>query len=100
MKEKEIKNYFASYFKSSDSSEHVDDAGKRKIPNYARLLDINVGDQKNTVTVQGWANRCPNMYGCHTPGGDDFHARGYVNESIARIVGPGGFWHVTERVMK
>ena len=102
-KEKEIKNYFASYFKSSGSSECVDDAGaseERKIPNYARLLDINVGDQKNTVTVQGCANRCPDMYGCHTPGGGDFHARGYVNESIARIAGPGGFWHVTERVMK
>jgi hypothetical protein len=40
------------------------------------------------------------MYGCHTPGGGDFHARGYVNESIARIAGPGGFWHVTEHVMK
>ena len=56
--------------------------------------------RKNTVTVQGCANRCPDMYGCHTPGGGNFHARGYVNESIARIAGPGGFWHVTEHVMK
>jgi hypothetical protein len=25
---------------------------------------------------------------------------GYINESIARISGPGGFWHVAEHVMK
>ena len=89
-KEKEIKKYFASYFKPSSSSECTGDAAaseERGIPNYGRLLDINVGDQKNTVTVQGCANRCPDMYGCHTPGGGDFHARDYV-------------WHVTERVMK
>ena len=27
-------------------------------------------------------------------------SRGYVNESIARIAGQGGFWHVTEHIMK
>lgn len=69
---------------------------------HARQLNINVGDQKNTVTIQGCANRCPDVYGCHTPGGGDFHARGYVNESIARIAGQGQgeFWHVTEHIMK
>ena len=69
---------------------------------HARQLNINVGDQKNTVTIQGCANRCPDVYGCHTPWGRDFHARGYVNESIARIAGQGQgeFWHVTEHIMK
>ena len=52
------------------------------------------------MTVKGCANRCPDIYGCHTPAGGDFHTRGYVNESIARIAGPGGFWDVTERIMK
>jgi hypothetical protein len=80
---------------------HDTDRCKKTISqNYGRVLNINVGDQKNTVTVQGCANRCPDVYGCHTPGGGDFHARGYVNESIARIAGPGGFWHVSEHVMK
>ena len=50
--------------------------------------------------MQGCANRCPDVYGCHMPGGGDFHNRGYVNECIARIAGPGGFWHVTEKIMK
>ena len=103
-KEKEIKNYFALYFQLPDRSLHSEtpnvNSEERIGPNYGRVLNINVGDQKNTVTVQGCANRCPDMYGCHTPGGGDFHARGYVNESIARIAGPGGFWHVTEHVMK
>ena len=74
--------------KSSDVVE------ERMCPNEC-LLDVNVGDQKNTVTVQGCANRCPDIYGWHTPGGGDFHARGYANESITRIAGPGAFWHVT-----
>ena len=52
------------------------------------------------MTVQGCANRCPDKYGCHTLGGGDFHARGYINESIARIAGHGGFWYVVETVMK
>ena len=68
---------------------------KTKDVNYARFLDINVGDQKNTVTIQSCANQCPDIYGCHTPGGGDFHNRGYVNDVIARITGPGGFWYVT-----
>ena len=68
--------------------------------NYTRSLNINVGDQKNTVTIQSCANQCPDLYACHTPGGGDFHNRGYLNESIARIAGHGGFWHVAEVVMK
>ena len=101
-KEKGVKNFFASYFKLSSSSCANDaDAFEEIIrPNYGRLFDTNVGDQKNTVTVQGCANRCPDMYRCYIPGGGDFHARGYVNESIARIAGPGGFWRATERIMK
>ena len=98
-----MKKCFASYFEPPVSLEFdhaADGFEERTVPNYRRLLDINIGDQKNTVTVQGCANRCPDIYGCHTPGGGDFHARGYVNELIARIVGPGGFWHVTEHVMK
>ena len=68
--------------------------------NYARMLNINVGDQKNTVTIQGCANRCPDQYGCHTPGAGDFHNRGYVNECLARFAGQGGFWHVVEKVLR
>ncbi|KAJ7387577.1 hypothetical protein OS493_000911 [Desmophyllum pertusum] len=41
-----------------------------------------------------------NVYGCHTPGAGDFHNRGYINESVARIAGQSGFWHVVEKVMK
>lgn len=67
---------------------------------FSRHLNINVGDQKNTVTIQGCSNSCPDIYGCHTPGAGDFHNRGYVNESVARIAGQGGFWHVVESVMK
>ena len=33
-------------------------------------------------------------------GGGDFHVRGNINKSIARIAGHGGFWHVVETVMK
>lgn len=68
--------------------------------NLSRVLNINVGDQKNTVNIFGCVNRCPDVYDCHTAGGGDFHNRGYLNESIARIAGHGGFWHVTERVLK
>ena len=68
--------------------------------NFARNLNVNVGDQKNTVLIQGCSNRCPDVYGCHTPGGGDFHNRGYVNECIARIAGPGGFCHIMEKVLK
>lgn len=68
--------------------------------NFARVLNINVGDQKNTVTIQGCANRCPDKYSANIPGGGDFHNRGYINESIARIAGHGGFWSVTEKIMK
>jgi hypothetical protein len=71
-----------------------------QVNKFPRALNINVGDQKNTVTIQGCSNSCPDIYGCHTPGAGDFHNRGYVNESVARIAGQGGFWHVVERVMK
>ena len=50
--------------------------------------------------IQGCANRCPDVYSCRTPGGGDFHNRDYVNECIARIAEPGGFWHEVEKVTK
>jgi len=55
--------------------------------NLARVLNINVGDQKNMANIHGCINRCPNIYSCHSPGGGDFHNRGYLNESIARVAG-------------
>ena len=68
--------------------------------NIACVLNINVGDQKNTVLIQGCSNRCTDIYGSHSPGGGDFHCRGYINECIARSAGPGGFWRVLEKVLK
>ena len=91
-----VSTYFAKSIPHGDASPTYKDSNII----YARQLNINVGGQKNTVTIQGCANRCPDIYGCHTPGGGDFHARGYVNESIARIAGQGGFWHVTKHIMK
>jgi hypothetical protein len=51
--------------------------------NIARVLNINVGDQKNTVLMQGCSNRCRD-----------------INECIAHSAGPGGFCHVLEKVLK
>ncbi len=86
-----VGTYFAK--KINTCIQHDDDSTvpmNEKAKNVcARQLNINMGDQKNTVTIQGCGNRCPDVYGCHTPGGGDFHARGYVNESIARIAGQG-----------
>ena len=72
----------------------------QKTPNCTRILNINVRDQKNTVTIQGCANRCPDQYNCHTPGAGDFHNRGYVNECLARFAGQGGFGHVVENLLR
>ena len=102
--EQTIIGRIATYFVKNTCFQHDDDSAiamSEETDNmHARQLNINVGDQKNTVTIQGCANQCPDVYGCHTPGGGDFHSRGYVNESIARIAGQGGFWHVTEHIMK
>ena len=68
--------------------------------NFSRAINISVGDQKNTVTVNRCANACPDIYGCHTPGAGDFHNRGYINETVLRIAGQVGFWQVVEKVMK
>ena len=85
----------------NEETENMNDTTSSSTPvNYARNLNINVGDQKNTVTIQGCANRCPDQFGCHTPGAGDFHNRGYVNECLARFAGQGGFWHVVEHVLK
>ena len=92
---KHVGSFFHGHDDQTDQMETKDSDG-----NYARALNINVGDQKNTVLIQGCSNRCPHVYGCHTPGGGDFHNRGYVNECIARIEEPGGFWHVAEKVLK
>ena len=97
--EEDIIKYVGSFFNERD--DHMDEMkAKDSNANFARAFNINVGDQKNTVLIQGCSNRCPDIYGCHTPGGGDFHNRGYVNECIARIAGPGGFWHVVEKVLK
>jgi hypothetical protein len=96
----EEQNRIIDSLKEPHLTVQVAEEKKTKDVNYARFLDINVGDQKNTVTIQSCANQCPDIYGCHTPGGGDFHNRGYVNDAIARITGPGGFWYVTESIMK
>lgn len=83
-----------------DNPMEVDAASAQGDKKFSRVLNINVGDQKNTVTIQGCANSCPDVYSCHTPGAGDFHNRGYLNESVARLAGQGGFWHVVEHVMK
>lgn len=59
-----------------DSSEIIDESVEDTRENVARILNINVGDQKNTISIQTCANRCPDLYGCHSPGGGDFHNRG------------------------
>ena len=98
--EEDVVQHVRTFFpeKTEDREEGMEE-GNAEV-NFARSLNINVGDQKNTVLIQGCSNRCPDVYGCHTPGGGDFHNRGYVNECIARIAGPGGFWHVVEKVLK
>ena len=110
--EKDVNDYLAlefqqifensHYHSQAEACEDMDVSNKSstKTPNYARILNINVGDQKNTVTIQGCANRCPDQYGCHTPGAGDFHNHGYVNECLARFAGQGGFWHVVENVLR
>jgi len=95
----EVFHYFSRFF-SREETEPIETDNECESDSFARRLNINVGDQKNTVTIQGCTNRCPDKYSSHIPGGGDFHNRGYINESIARIAGHGGFWHVTERVMK
>ncbi len=79
--EEEIINLMKSKFDKSMSDESITTKGSSsgKPSNVMRQLNINVGDQKNTVLIQGCANRCPDVYGCHTPGGGDFHNRGYIN---------------------
>jgi hypothetical protein len=96
--EEEVIRHVESFYKSSSNGSEMRgiDAGF----NFARGLNINVGDQKNTVLIQGCSGRCPDVYGCHSPGGGDFHCRGYLNECIARSAGPGGFWHVVENILK
>ena len=75
---KHVGSFFHGHDDHKDEMETKDSDG-----NYARALNINVGDQKNTILIQGCSNRCPKVYGCHTPGGGDFHNCSYVNECIA-----------------
>ena len=99
--EESIIVYLSSFFQEDDNDVKEMEIGDiSEDRNYARALNINVGDQKNTALLQSCANRCPDVYGCHSPGGGDFHNRGYMNECIARIAGPGGFWHIVEKVLK
>ena len=80
--EEDIIKHVGSFFNERD--DHMDEMEtKDSDANFARAFNINVGDQKNTVLIQGCSNRCPDVYGCHTPSGGDFHNRGYVNECIA-----------------
>ena len=103
-KQQRLLDHVSSFFdnRTADPLMNVDSVpnNSQKGDEISRALNINVGDQKNTVTVVGCANACPDVYGCHTPGTGDFHNRGYLNETVARIGGQGGFWHVTEKVMK
>lgn len=97
--EDRILNYLKKFYPTTEVLTGMETTPMDAV-NFARFLNINVGDQKNTVTIQGCSNKCPDIYGCHTPGGGDFHNRGYVNDAIARIAGPGGFWFATESIMK
>lgn len=95
-----IQNLFSQLSINREGSNNDNDFEMRSDENLGRILNINVGDQKNTANIQGCVNRCPDVYSCHTPGGGDFHNRGYINECIARVAGHGGLWHVLENVMK
>ena len=74
--EEDVVQHARTFFpeKTEDREEGMEE-GNAEV-NFARSLNINVGDQKNTVLIQGCSNRCPDVYGCHTPGGGDFHNRG------------------------
>ena len=98
--EQEIIDKVGSYFKACVNNKEPVAQKKAGSQRHSRFLDMNVGDQKNTATIQSCANRCPDVYGCHTPGGGDFHNRAYINESVARIAGQGGFWYTAEHVLK
>ena len=95
----EIISKVGSLFKACANSKESVAEKKASCQKHSRFLD-NIGDQKNTTTIQSCANRCPDVYGCHTPGGGDFHNRAYINESVARIAGQGGFWYTAEHVLK
>ena len=105
LNEKLIRDFITTHLREDigqGNDDHMEDEEQTtdRSSNFSRCLNINVGDQKNTVTIQACANRCPDQYGCHSPGAGDFHNRGYMNECIARFAGEGGFWHVTEKVLK
>lgn len=57
---------------------------------------ITVGDAKTTTTIRGVRNRSPDE-SPGTPG--DFHTQGYIIQCIAKIMGPGGFYHVARQVL-
>ena len=98
--EDQIINHINSFYENMSEESGMVGIEEDGEPNIARVLNINVGDKKNTVLIQGCASRCPDLYGIHSPGGGDFHCRGYINECIARSAGPGGFWHISEKVLK
>ena len=89
-----------SQAEARDDMDITNQSSSTETTNYARNLNINVGDQKNTVTIQGCANRCPDQYGCHTPGAGDFHNHGYVNECLEKFAEQGVFWHMVEKVLR
>ena len=98
--EDQIINHINSFYENMSEESGMVGTEEDGEPNIARVLNINVGDKKNTVLIQGCTSHCPDLYGIHSPGGGDFHCRGYINECIARSAGPGGFWHISEKVLK
>lgn len=66
---------------------------------HAREQVITVGDVKTTMTIRGVRNRSPDEFGAFTETPGDFHAQGYVMQCIARIMGPGGFYHVARQML-
>ncbi|CAB4000436.1 Hypothetical predicted protein [Paramuricea clavata] len=64
---KELDKRFNSVFGilrdiASTKAQDMETSSTSKPSNVARKLNINVGDQKNTLLVQGCANRCPDVY--------------------------------------
>ena len=98
--EDQIINHINSFYENMSEESGMVGTEEDGGPNIARVLSINVGDQKNTVLIQDCTSSCPDLYGIHSPGGGDFYCRCYINECIARSAGPGGFWHISEKVLK
>ena len=60
---------------------------------------ITVGDVKTTMTIRGVHNRSPDEFGAFSETPGHFHTQGYIMQCIAKIMGPGGFYHVARQVL-